>query len=99
MSILVVGVLIAFFNRNNLRALGVSNPPLIQTIIWGAGLTLLIASFFVVKNTKVNLFSGLIYLLFTGTSQISYFSEKVNVFGSVVNFRPGNYPNGSKTNL
>ncbi len=73
-SILIVGILIAFFNRTNLQALGVNNPPLIQTIIWGVGLSLLIASFFFVKNTKINLFSGLIYLLFTGTSQISYFS-------------------------
>jgi uncharacterized membrane protein YraQ (UPF0718 family) len=73
-SVLVVGVLIAFFNKSNLQAIGVNNPPLIQTLIWGAGLILLIASFFLINNTTVNLFSGLMYLLFTGTSQINYFS-------------------------
>jgi len=90
-SILIVGVLIAFFNRNNLQKLGVKNPPLIQTIIWGAGLTLLIASFFFIKNTKINLFSGLIYLLFTGTSQINYFLAKADVFSSVSGFGIGKY--------
>ncbi len=74
LSVLVVGVLIAVFNRNNLQSMGVTNPPLIQTIIWGAGLSLLIGCFFIVKNNKINLFSGLIYLLFTGTSQINYFT-------------------------
>ena len=73
-SLILTGVLIAFLNQSNLHSLGVSNPPLIQTIIWGFGLGILIALFFIQKNTEVNLFLGLLYLLFTGTSQISYFS-------------------------
>lgn len=73
-SLILTGVLIAFLNQSNLQSLGVSNPPLIQTIIWGFGLGILIALFFIQKNTEVNLFLGLLYLLFTGTSQISYFS-------------------------
>jgi len=39
------------------------------------GVILLVATFFVLKNFKINLFLGLLYLLFTGTSQISYFSS------------------------
>ncbi len=73
-SLILTGVLIAFLNQSNLQSLGVSNPPLIQTIIWGFGLGILIALFFIQKNTEANLFLGLLYLLFTGTSQISYFS-------------------------
>ncbi len=73
-SLILTGVLIAFLNQSNLQSLGVSNPSLIQTIIWGFGLGILIALFFIQRNTEVNLFLGLLYLLFTGTSQISYFS-------------------------
>lgn len=68
------GVLIAFLNKNNLQSLGVSNPPLVQTIVWVFGLGVLVSLFFIQRNTKVNLFLGLLYLLFTGTSQIKYFS-------------------------
>jgi len=68
------GVLIAFLNKNNLQSLGANNPPLVQTIVWGFGLGVLVSLFFIQRNTRVNLFLGLLYLLFTGTSQISYFS-------------------------
>jgi uncharacterized membrane protein YraQ (UPF0718 family) len=73
--LLVTGVLIAFLNRSYLLAWGVSNPSLIQTIIWGSGVLLFIGCIFLIKNRSFNLFLGLIYLLFTGTSQISYFSS------------------------
>ncbi|MBY8999553.1 MAG: permease [Candidatus Heimdallarchaeota archaeon] len=72
--LLVTGVLLAFLNKSNLQAININNPPLIQTIIWGFGLVLLTTIFFVIKNSKINIFLGLLYLLFTGTSQISYFS-------------------------
>lgn len=72
--VVVIGVLIAFLNKSNLQTIGVNNPALIQTIIWGTGLGLLIVSCLIIKNAKINIFLGLIYLLFTGTSQISYFS-------------------------
>ncbi len=97
-SVLVVGVLIAVFNRDNLQALGVKNPPLVQTLIWGVGLSLLIASFFLIKNAKINLFSGLIYLLFTGTSQINYFLVKADVFSSVGDFGIGKYASITQDN-
>ncbi len=73
-SVIVIGVLIAFLNKSNLQSVGVTNPALIQTIIWGSGLLLLIVCCLVIQNTRANIFLGLTYLLFTGTSQISYFS-------------------------
>lgn len=73
-SVIVIGVLIAFLNKSNLESIGVNNPALIQTIIWGSGLLLLIVCCFIIQNAKLNIFLGLTYLLFTGTSQISYFS-------------------------
>ncbi len=72
--LLLLGVLLAFLNKSNLQSIGIANPPVVQTIIWGIGLAVLVGLFFVIKNTKINLFMGLLYLLFTGTSQISYFS-------------------------
>jgi len=74
-SLLISGVLIAFLNKSNLLDWGVNNPPLIQSLIWGAGLVLFIGCILVIKNQNLNLFLGLIFLLFTGTSQISYFSS------------------------
>jgi len=73
--LLLIGVLIAFLNKSNLESINVRNPPIIQTILWVTGVILLVATFFVIKNSKINLFLGLLYLLFTGTSQISYFSR------------------------
>ena len=73
--LLVTGVLIAFLNRSYLLAWGISNPSLIQTIIWGTGVLLFIGCIFLIKRRNINLFLGLIYLLFTGTSQISYFTS------------------------
>ena len=72
--LILIGVLLAFLNKSNLQSIGIVNPPVIQTIIWGIGLALLVVLFIVIKNTKINIFMGLLYLLFTGTSQISYFS-------------------------
>jgi uncharacterized membrane protein YraQ (UPF0718 family) len=74
--LLTTGVLIAFLNRSYLLAWGISNPPLIQTIIWGTGSLLFVGCIFLIKNKSLNLFLGLIYLLFTGTSQISYFTSE-----------------------
>ena len=73
--LLVIGVLIAFLNKENLLMIGITKSALVQTIIWGTGLLILILCFFVIQNTKANIFLGLIYLLFTGTSQISYFTS------------------------
>lgn len=73
--LLAIGVLIAFLNRSYLLAWGIKNPALIQTVIWGVGVLLLAGCLFLIKNKSLNLFLGLIYLLFTGTSQISYFTS------------------------
>ena len=35
--LLVIGVLLAFLNKNNLESIGVLNPPIAQTILWGFG--------------------------------------------------------------
>ncbi len=72
-SIIIIGVLIAFMNRDILIGWGISNPAMIQTIIWGVGVILLIACLFVIKNVRMNIFLVLLYILFTGTSQITYF--------------------------
>ena len=71
--IIVIGVLIAFLNRDILTGWGIPNPAIIQTIIWGMGVILLIICLFIIKNIRVNIFLVLLYILFTGTSQITYF--------------------------
>jgi uncharacterized membrane protein YraQ (UPF0718 family) len=76
LSILMVGILIAFFNKEILTNIGVSNPPLIQSTIWVIGTLSLIGSMFYIKNVKLNLFMGLLFILFTGTSQISFLSSQ-----------------------
>ena len=63
-------------NRSYLLSWGIENPAFIQSVIWGIGLFLLVGCLFLIKNRSLNLFLGLIYLLFTGTSQISYFSSE-----------------------
>ena len=73
LSIIVIGVLIAFMNRDILIGWGISKPAMIQTIIWGVGVILLIACLFAIKNVRINIFLILLYILFTGTSQITYF--------------------------
>jgi uncharacterized membrane protein YraQ (UPF0718 family) len=73
LSIIVIGVLIAFMNRDILIGWGISKPAMIQTIIWGTGVVLLIVCLFVIENTRMNIFLILLYILFTGTSQITYF--------------------------
>ena len=73
--VLATGVLIAFLNKSYLLAWGVNNPPLIQTVIWGVGVVLFVGCLFLIENKNFNLSLGLIYLLFTGTSQISYFTS------------------------
>ena len=72
-SIIIIGVLIAFMNRDILIGWGVLNPAMFQTIIWGVGIILLIVCLFVIRNVRMNIFLILLYILFTGTSQISYF--------------------------
>jgi uncharacterized membrane protein YraQ (UPF0718 family) len=76
LSILMVGILIAFFNKEILTNIGVSNPPLIQSTIWVIGTLSLIGSMFYIKNVKLNLCMGLLFILFTGTSQISFLSSQ-----------------------
>jgi len=71
--IILIGVLIAFLNRDILTGWGIPNPAIIQTIIWGMGVILLIICLFIIKNIRVNIFLVLLYILFTGTSQITYF--------------------------
>ncbi len=72
--LLLISILMAFLNRSNLESIGIRNPPIIQSILWVTGTILLVVIFITIKNPKINLFLGLLYLLFIGTSQISYFS-------------------------
>ena len=72
--LLIISILMVFLNKSNLESIGIRNPPIIQSILWVTGAILLVVIFIIIKNPKINIFLGLLYLLFTGTSQISYFT-------------------------
>jgi uncharacterized membrane protein YraQ (UPF0718 family) len=59
-------------------------PPLFQTIIFLLGLLLLIVLTFKIPSKELVLFLWLFYVLMTGTSQIAYFSEDLNLLGVVI---------------
>ena len=59
-------------------------PPLLQTIIFLLGLLILIILTFKIPSKELVLFLWLVYILMTGTSQITYFSEDLNLLGVVI---------------
>lgn len=59
-------------------------PPLLQTIIFLLGLLILIILTFKIPSKELVLFLWLIFVLMTGTSQITYFVENFNLFGIVI---------------
>ncbi|MFW9852388.1 MAG: permease, partial [Candidatus Thorarchaeota archaeon] len=65
--------------RDILIGWGVSKPAMIQTIIWGVGVMVLIVCLFVIRNIRMNIFLILLYILFTGTSQITYFVSESTI--------------------
>ncbi len=75
---LVISVSLAVLNEGLLLRLGIVRIVLVQSIIWGIGIVLLITSMLFIKNITLNIFLGLLYFLFTGTSQISYFDAPPN---------------------
>ena len=78
--IVVTGLLLALLNHDMLIAIGIVDTAFIQTIIWLTGLLLLI---FITLKNQFNripaLFLWLVYILFTGTSQISYFQTNIEI--------------------
>ncbi|MHA2367140.1 MAG: permease, partial [Candidatus Hodarchaeales archaeon] len=62
-----------------------SIPAVLQTLIFTFGLTILVILSFKINSKELLLFLWLIYILMTGTSQITYFTEKVEVFGLFLN--------------
>ncbi len=77
-AVIIIGLLIAFLTGEMLEGWGVNYSSLIQTAIWGVGVIMLIIAYTLFKHRTGNLFLGLIYILFTGTSQISYFKSEGN---------------------
>ncbi|MFX0093348.1 MAG: permease, partial [Candidatus Hodarchaeota archaeon] len=71
------GLFLAIFNQELLISLGFPDPILFQTLIWVLGLLSLIILSWTLKNHIIGLFLWLVYVLFTGTSQISYFNDPV----------------------
>ena len=59
-------------------------PPLLQTIIFLLGFLILIILTFKIPSKELVLFLWLFYVLMTGTSQIAYFSEDLNLLGVVI---------------
>lgn len=59
-------------------------PPLLQTIIFLLGLLILIILTFKIPSKELVLFLWLVYVLMTGTSQIAYFSEDLNLLNVVI---------------
>jgi uncharacterized membrane protein YraQ (UPF0718 family) len=59
-------------------------PPLLQTFIFLLGLLILIILTFKIPSEELVLFLWLFYVLMTGTSQIAYFSEDLNLLGVVI---------------
>ncbi|MHA1259828.1 MAG: permease [Candidatus Heimdallarchaeaceae archaeon] len=76
----VFGILILTLDKELLLEMGVQKGYIVQTILWGVGLSFLIILLFTSKNSAMNLFLLLIYALFTGTSQISYFNYDLLIF-------------------
>ncbi len=56
-------------------------PSALQTIIFLFGLIILLILNYRITNKELNLFLWLIYILMTGTSQIAYFAEDIEVLG------------------
>ncbi|MFX0088151.1 MAG: permease, partial [Candidatus Hodarchaeota archaeon] len=58
-----------------------SYPSVLQTIIFLFGLIILVILSYRITSKELNLFLWLIYILMTGTSQIAYFAEDIEVLG------------------
>ncbi|MFX0062287.1 MAG: permease [Candidatus Hermodarchaeota archaeon] len=71
----ITGLFLAVFNQELLISLGISDPALLQTLIWILGLFSLLVLSWTLKYHILGLFLWLVYVLFTGTSQISYFND------------------------
>ncbi|PWI48115.1 permease [Candidatus Heimdallarchaeota archaeon B3_Heim] len=59
-------------------------PALIQTLIYVLGLIILGFITYMSSSKELTLFLWLIYVLMTGTSQITYFTENITLFGIIV---------------
>ncbi|UJG44305.1 MAG: permease [Candidatus Heimdallarchaeum endolithica] len=72
---ILAGILLLILDKNLLSSIGVNKPFIFQSIIWITGLGILVIFSFSSTNKELSLFLFLIYSLFTGTSQITFFSS------------------------
>lgn len=80
--VVIAGLLLAFLNRDILTSMGLDDTFVVQTTIWVVGLLLLaVVTFGRKMDEAAGLFLWLVYILFTGTSQITYFSSDLTVAG------------------
>ncbi|MHA1304452.1 MAG: permease [Candidatus Heimdallarchaeaceae archaeon] len=80
----VSGILLLTFDYELLTKLGFHQPYIFQTILWLVGILVLVTLSFVYQNSSVVLFLWLIYTLFTGTSQITYFTSDTLIFNLAI---------------
>ncbi|MHA1205448.1 MAG: permease [Candidatus Heimdallarchaeaceae archaeon] len=71
---LLLGILLLTLDKKLLDSMGIASPLIFQTIMWIIGLASLIIFSLIYNQKELSLFFLLIYVLFTGTSQIAYFS-------------------------
>ncbi|MFX1506796.1 MAG: permease [Promethearchaeota archaeon] len=74
----------SFLSRFPIARTVFQTPATIQTIIFLAGLCILLLITSYIPNEKLLLFLWLVYILMTGTSQIQYFTENVQIFSVVL---------------
>jgi len=70
-----------FFNYLPLLNFLLTNSALLQTLIFIVGLITLIIASIKIRSRELTLFLWLIYILMTGTSQITYFNEPLVISG------------------
>ncbi|MFW9903354.1 MAG: permease [Candidatus Thorarchaeota archaeon] len=90
----ICAILMAILDNNMIETLFLSpfpigktvfqTPATIQTIIFLSGLCILLVLTIYIPNEKLLLFLWLIYILMTGTSQIQYFTENIQLFSVVL---------------
>jgi len=90
----ICSILMPILDKNVIETLFLSQIPItktvfqtpatIQTIVFLLGLCILLLMTRFIPNEKLLLFLWLIYILMTGTSQIQYFTEKIQIFSVVL---------------
>ncbi|NHJ00739.1 MAG: permease [Candidatus Heimdallarchaeota archaeon] len=74
----------SFFLETPIVNLVFQTPALLQTFIYLIGLFILVMITYKISSKELRLFLWLIYVLMTGTSQITYFTEDLTIFGLLI---------------